>query len=252
MKSETKTPEAVAAGIFEKMGIAPDMFAANIDGLSVAGGVVRYGSVDAVPELTDFQKTRLGKITCSNFHRITYARGTDQWSDTAESYLAELVFEHDTGTPASRFSGSAATEWGNEHEETAIQEYEARTGQKVIRQQFCKLAGFRLVGGTPDAVGKKGLEVKCPYNPKNHYWTLQRRTIPKEYEMQVIGHILLTGRKACDFASFNPRSSNPHTRMVIIEKQRNEHEIEALTDKLFHFEETLFERLRLLEIEPRF
>lgn len=204
------------------------------------------------PALTPFQKAHLGKITCSNFHRITYARGSgDTWSDTAESFLAELVFEHDTGTPASRFTGSPATDWGHEHENTAIQEYEARTGQKVVRQPFCHLAGFRLVGGTPDAVGKKGLEVKCPYNPKNHYWTLQRQTIPKEYEVQVIGHILLTGRKACDFVSFNPRSENPNTRMVIIEKLRDEKEIEALTDKLFHFEETLFERLRLLDIEPR-
>ena len=246
------SPETKHLDVFARLGLDPTMFAADIDGLSVAGGVVKYGSVDAVPELTDFQKTRLGKITCSQFHRITYARGSKvEWSDTAESYLAELVFEHDTGTPATRFSGSAATEWGDGHEETAILEYEARTGRKVIRQQFCKLAGFRLVGGTPDAVGKKGLEVKCPYNPKNHYWTLQRQTIPKEYEAQVIGHILLTGRKACDFVSFNPRSYNPKTRMIIIEKERNEHEIEALTDKLFHFEETLFERLRLLEIEPR-
>ena len=204
------------------------------------------------PALTDFQLAHLGKITCSNFHRITYAKNKIDWSETAESFLAELIFEHDTGQPASRFAGNAATDFGKEWEETAIKEYETRTGYKVTRQEFCKLSGFRLVGGTPDGVSrKKGVETKVPYNPKNHYITLEKKEIPTVYVDQVVGHTLLTGRAGCDFVSFNPRSTNPATRMIIIEHLRDEDEIEKLTDRLFHFEETLLERLRRLEIEPR-
>jgi len=208
----------------------------------------------ALPEtMTTFQREHLGKITSSNFHRVTYGRNGKDWSETAESFLSELIFEHDTGLPASRFAGNTATEWGNEWEEQAMREYEQRTGQKVIRQEFCKLAGFRLIGGTPDGVSKKkGVEIKTPYNPKNHYQTLETKEVPKIYRDQVAGHILLTGRKGCDFVSFNPRSQNPMTRMIIIEVMRDEQAIEELTDRLFHFEETLFERLRRLEIEPRY
>ena len=125
--------------------------------------------LDAPPTiLSDWQKARLGKITGSNFHRVTRGRGGKGWSQTAETYLHELIFEHATKTSASRFSGNAATEWGNQHEPNGIRRYEEITGEKVKKETFIKRLGLtcRVYTGW---CREKGLEVKSPYGPKTIY-----------------------------------------------------------------------------------
>lgn len=204
--------------------------------------------LDAPPTiLSDWQKARLGKITGSNFHRVTRGRGGKGWSQTAETYLHELIFEHATKTSASRFSGNAATEWGNQHEPNGIRRYEEITGEKVKKGDFYKAPGFRLVGCTPDGVGKKGLEVKSPYGPKNHIRTAINRTVPDEYEDQVNGHMLCTGRDFCDFVSYDPRFPE-NLQIIIVNVERQPHALQELRERLEEFEELLITNLAQLGI----
>jgi hypothetical protein len=221
----------------------------------IAAALARHGGLlrpetPSVQPLSPWQVERLGKITGSQFHRVTRGRGGKGWSQTAESYLYELVFEHITGQPATTFSGNAATDWGKEHEPEAIRIYEERIGNKVKKGQFFAAPGFRLVGCTPDGVGKKGLEAKCPYGPKNHVRTLIDKCVPDEYEDQVQGHMLCTGRDYCDFVSFDPRMPIQYG-FVLVEVERSPSVMQELRERLEDFELHLIETLENLEIDWR-
>lgn len=220
----------------------PDI--AALSGAAIGAAIVGRPALDPA---------RLGKITASQFHRITYSADKKRWSEMAKSYMAELVMEHATGLPASNFDGSAATDWGHQHEPAACAEYERRTGQKVVRNKFLRLAGSRLIGGTPDAIGiGRSAEFKCPYSPKNHIATLLSQEIPSEYLAQVRGQALIANVDWVDFVSFDPRytGKNAHLGFICLPYEAEPHEITALKDRLLHFEHDLLEVLEKLEIEP--
>jgi len=171
--------------------------------------------------------------------------------------MNELIWEWLTDQPASRFSGNAATEWGHEHEAEAIATYEKQYRRKVERGKFVLAKGFSLVGGTPDGIGKStGLEVKCPYGAANHVAVLLSdveglERVPKEYQDQVLGHMLITGKKGCVFVSYDPRPKKREWKMVVVEVERNEAEIQELSDRLTEFEEALIKRLDRLGVDWR-
>lgn len=192
---------------------------------------------------------RLGMITCSCFGKVTRGRGGKGWSETALSYMYNLIGEHLTGQPASDFSGSKATNWGEEWELVAIAEYEKQFRRKVETGKFYRATGFRLVGGTPDGVGNIGLEVKCPFSFKNHIRTVLNGEIPPEYMDQVNGHMLVTGRKRCVFVSFDPRIERKDVRLKAIEVEWSRDDMEELSDRLFEFEEELISKLNWLGLD---
>lgn len=234
---------------------AHQLFDPNID-LSELPGVSALSTMEAAPMqdgLSDWQRARLGMITGSNFHKVTYARNGSDWSETALTYMYDIIWEHVAGQPASEFSGSRATEWGNEWEQVAIDEYSRRSGNKVQQGKFFTAPGFCLVGGTPDGVGDLiGLEIKCPLSFKNHARTVITKTVPKEYMPQVQGHMLCTGKEKCVFVSFDPRidESRPNLRMAVVEVEYEPHVIKELRDRLLHFEATILEELDRLGVEP--
>ncbi len=60
-------------------------------------------------------------------------------------------------------------------------------------------------GASPDGlVGDDGLiEIKCPLGT-THTETLMTQEVPSKYIPQIQFQLLVTGRKWCDFVSFNP------------------------------------------------
>jgi len=212
--------------------------------------------VEGARELSDWQRDRLGKITCSNFPRITRGRGGKGWSQTAETYGREIIWEWLTGLPATDAT-SRAIEWGNQHEAEAIAAYERQYRRKVERGKFVRAKGFQLVGGTPDGIGKStGLEVKCPYGAANHVAVLESEEeglmrVPDQYRDQVLGHMLVTGKKGCVFVSYDPRPKRKEWKLVVVEVPRVEAEIEELSDRVAEFEEYIIKRLDRLSVEWR-
>lgn len=225
-----------------------DTLLAALEGAPTSGGNI--ASDDHVPALTPFQRARLGKITGSNFHKVTRGRAGKGWSATAESYLDELVWEWMSGRPAQNFDGSRATEWGNRHETEAIELYQQITGRAVVRNKFYEAPGFQgLVGCTPDGVGEThGLEVKCPYNPKNHVRTIRSKQVPSEYQDQCYGHMLCTGRYFCDFVSYDPRLPDEY-KMAVVLVEADAAEMEDLRERLADFELLLIESLTEIGID---
>lgn len=207
-------------------------------------------------KLNEWQRARLGKITASKFGIVKRNARNGEWSETALSYLYDLLGEHLTGEPSQTFTGSDATEWGNLYEREAIEAYTKRTGRKVQAGHFVQHSQLALVGGTPDGfVGEKGIiEVKCPFTFKNHVRTVITRTVPDEYLDQCLGLMGLTGRQWCDFVSYDPRipAKHRHARLAIVRIYRRDFNALKTIDllgRIADFHDLLLEKLTALKIQ---
>jgi hypothetical protein len=180
----------------------------------------------------EWLRKRLGKITCSRFGDLMGSgRSKDAlFSQTGYSYLRRIVAER----LGSWYSVSAKSmDWGNENESKAIAEYANRFEWDVDSTPFQYFEFTDDIGGTPDGlVGGSGcLEVKCPFDPAVHVNTLLTKEVPSDYEWQVVGHLLVTGRDWCNFISFDPRMEGKH-RLCVIRVERSEARIELLKKRL--------------------
>lgn len=237
--------------LLKERGVDLSMFAQSIDDLVIPEGGVLAPSNYVAPSV--LSPKRRGRITGSQFGRIKRSQNGKGFADGTESYLAQLIFEMITGLPFQDYSEGNATRWGRLYESEAIQWHEFRTGRRVKRGEFYIAEGFQgLIGCTPDGVGERGLEVKCPYGSKAHVLTLLRKSVPEEYCDQVDGHMLCTGREMCDFFSYDPRFKGfDDYKGILVEVERNEFRMEELTERLSDFEEYYIKCLDQLEIDWR-
>lgn len=177
---------------------------------------------------------RKGKITGSELHKIMGGKD-GALTQTAKTYLLEKAAEFYGGhsTPAT----GAAVEWGMELEDTAVQVYEERTGNKVEKCSFIPVDDN--YGGSPDGkVGKEGaIEVKCPYNSVNHFKHGLIKTdedfkdVASNYYYQCISHMICLDCEWCDFISYDPRVS-PECTMFVYRLKRNEEEVQNIKAKV--------------------
>ena len=192
----------------------------------------------------EWLELRLGKVTASKFSEVmTNGRGGKP-SATAKSYMIKLVAEILRGQPMPFFENDAMR-WGTETEPQARAMYELKNDVDVKEVAFVELNEF--VGVSPDGlVGDEGLlEIKCPNTETQIKRFLDGVGLPKEYEAQVQGQLWVTGRKWCDFVSFDPRidveASYIQTRVY-----RDEEYIAKLEDKVTAFVEEMKEMINTL------
>ncbi len=184
---------------------------------------------------------RHGRITASRFGDLMKSgREKDAvFTQTGYTYLRRCAAER----LGSWYSVSAKSmDWGNEHEQEAIEEYSRRFDVDV---ESCRYRYFQYnedIGGTPDGLvfDNGAIEVKCPFDPAVHINTILTNEVPDEYEWQVVGHMLNTGRKYVDFCSFDPRipESNP-ARLWVIRVMRDEVKMAKLQERLLLAAETV-------------
>jgi putative phage-type endonuclease len=119
--------------------------------------------------------------------------------------MAELVCERLTGKQGDSFS-NAAMVWGTNTEPMARAAYEALEGVLVEEVGFVSHPTIEMAGASPDGlVLEEGLvEIKCP-NTATHIETLLGKSAPSKYVTQMQWQMACTGRKWCDFVSFDPR-----------------------------------------------
>ena len=142
---------------------------------------------------------RLGKVTASKVSDVM-SKGMGR-----ETYMTYLIAEVLTTERASSFTNTAM-EWGTATEPYARQAYEALNNLWVEEIGFVQHPTIERAGASPDGlVGDDGLiEIKCP-NTATHLDTLIDKTVPKKYINQMQFQMACTGRKWCDFVSFDNR-----------------------------------------------
>lgn len=147
---------------------------------------------------------RLGKVTASRMADVM-AKTKSGWGAGRANYMAELICERLTGSQADRFT-NAAMQHGTETEPQARVAYEFMTGNAVAEIAFVDHPTIGMSGASPDGlVGDDGLiEIKCP-NTATHIDTLLNDTVPDKYRKQMLWQMACTGRRWCDFVSFDPR-----------------------------------------------
>lgn len=175
---------------------------------------------------------RLGKATGSRFGDIL-ARTRSGYSASRKNYSAELVTERLTNMPTETYQ-STAMQWGTDNEPVARLNYELITGNSVEETGFW-LHDELDAGASPDGfVNDDGLlEIKCP-NTATHIDTLIQKKVPWQYIAQVQGQMWITGRKWCDFVSYDPRLPE-NAQMIIIHVDRDDEYIKDLEREVTDF-----------------
>ena len=158
---------------------------------------------------------RCGKVTASRVADVI-ATTKSGYSASRANYEAQLICEILTGKPAESYS-NAAMQWGTETEPLARAQYELKTGNMVNQIGFVAHPMIEQAGASPDGlIGEDGcIEIKCP-NTSTHLDTLLSQKVPSKYITQMTWQMVCTGRKWCDFVSYDPRL--PENLQLYIER----------------------------------
>jgi putative phage-type endonuclease len=148
---------------------------------------------------------RLGKVTASRISDVMAKTKSGAPSEMRANYMADLITERLTGKQAERYV-SAAMQWGTDTEAAARASYQFEAGVLVQTVGFVDHPRISMSGASPDGyVGSEGLiEAKCP-ETKTHINTLLGASVDGRYVKQIQWQLGTTGRKWCDFISFDPR-----------------------------------------------
>jgi putative phage-type endonuclease len=187
---------------------------------------------------------RCGKVTASRVADIIRRTKTG-FSTSRANYMAELVAEKLTGIPAASFTNTAM-QWGTEQEPNARAAYEFKTANEVALLGFAIHPTIRDSGASPDGlVGTEGLvEFKCP-NTATHIETLLTERIDPDYITQMQWQMACTGRKWCDWVSYDPRM--PESLKLFVQRvERDQDRIDELEAAVLGFLDELAKKLAQL------
>jgi putative phage-type endonuclease len=146
-------------------------------------------------------QARLGLVTASRVADVL-AKIKSGESASRRNYKIQLVSERLTGERQETYINQAMQD-GIDREQFARDRYVQQFGE-VEEVGFVKHPTLEA-GASPDGmVGDDGIiEIKCPMG-STHTETLMTQDIPSKYVPQVQFQLLVTGRKWCDFVSYNP------------------------------------------------
>lgn len=209
---------------------------------------------NAAQHTLDWYRCRLGLITGSNVGLLMKSGRNKTFSDTAESYLYQLVSER-TMNPRIINNDelfqlylnqtnvtTKAMQWGNEQEENARSLYALRTGNKMVEVGSCKHDEIEMFSSSPDgffyneSTGEKiCLEIKC-LGQKEYikyldsvYDAESLCAINPQYFYQCHSHMMVTGASATDFVIYNPFQSIP---IHIVRIKKDDHIANLIAERV--------------------
>ena len=190
---------------------------------------------------------RAGVITASNFSKVmSKGRGSSP-SKTRFTYMKEKANEVLSGKPNMNGFQNDAMRRGNELEPDARQFYTMLSGNQVEESGLIYLNELKRIGASVDGlVGQDGLvEIKAP-SLGVHMGYIMDGVMPPAYIKQIQGQMWVTGRKHCDFISYNP---DAWKMGFLIRVKRDEEFIKSISDAVYAFIgdlDVLTEKLRAL------
>jgi len=160
---------------------------------------------DIAQRSAEWFESRRGLVTASRIKDIAKKQKNGSFYATRETYKNQLIAEIITGVSV-KIPTSDAMQHGIDTEDMARKEYSEIVWDDVVEAPFVKHPRIERSGASPDAlVGIEGLlEVKCP-TTVTHVLTLRENKMPEDHNYQVQWQMACTGRKFCDFMSYDPR-----------------------------------------------
>lgn len=201
--------------------------------------------IAAVQGTDEWHKLRLGKVTASRVADVL-SKGKSGESASRRNYRIELVAQRLTGKPSEPFT-NAAIEHGTATEPLARVAYKLKHNRDVIDIAFVEHPTIEWFGCSPDGlVGEDGLiEIKCP-NTTTHLDWMEAGKAPSKHIPQMMAQMACTGRKYCDFVSFDPRLPEDLQLFVVRVKRDQEYidNMEAEVKKFLNEVEETINKLK--------
>ena len=188
---------------------------------------------------------RLGKVTASRVADVI-AKTKAGYSASRANYMAELVCERLTGRQGDSYQNSAMV-WGINTEPLARSAYESRVAELVDEVGFITHPSIEMSGASPDGfVSNDGLvEIKCP-NTSTHIENLLTEGAPTKYVTQMQWQMACTGRKWCDFVSYDPRLPE-EMQLYVFRVHRDDAMIASLEAEVVKFLKEVEDKINSLE-----
>ena len=180
----------------------------------------------------EWHQLRLGKVTASRVSDVMAKIKTGE-SASRKNYRAELVVQRLTGLPSESFT-NAAMEWGTATEPMARIAYEIAKEVLVEQVGFIEHPTIAMFGCSPDGLAHDGMiEIKCP-NSATHIEYLTDNKAPAKYINQMQCQMAVTGRKWCDFVSFDPRLPED-LQLFVVRVERDQKYIDSMEVEVVEF-----------------
>lgn len=176
----------------------------------------------------EWHALKVGKISGSTIQDI--------YTASKAKYIDKLVAERLTGNVEESFINSAM-EWGIDHEEMAINEFEKRTKKKVSSVGFVEYNGF--IGCSPDGliydnknIVIEGVEVKCP-KTKELIGIIRTNKVPVKHLRQCLLQLYcMPSMLKVNYIVFDPRLTQRPIHIIEINRKDYSKELLELEDKL--------------------
>lgn len=156
----------------------------------------------------EWHTDRMGCATASRMADVM-AKTKTGYAASRENYKMELLCQRLTGQREESYT-SAEMRRGTELEPVARSVYESENGLFVTEVGIAKHPEIKNFSASPDGlVGEFGLlEIKCP-NTATHVDFLRTEKPQGKYQWQMLAQMACTGRKWCDFVSYDDRLPYP-------------------------------------------
>ena len=190
-------------------------------------------------------RARLGKVTASAVADVL-AKTKTGVSASRGNYLIKLAIQRVTGQIEESYTNEAM-QWGIDNEDQARVAYEVASGNFVDQVGFVDHEIIDWFGCSPDGlVDTDGLvEIKCP-NSATHWEYFKTKEVPKKYFIQMQAQMSCTGRKWCDFVSFDPRMPEK-SQLLIIRVPRDNIFIDLMETEVMEFLMEVFDEVQLMK-----
>lgn len=200
----------------------------------------------------EWKQARVGKITASRISDVM-AKGKSGEAVSRRDYRFQIIAETLTGVPQDEVYQNAAMQWGNETEAMARAAYGISTGHIVdqvglvihdANDRFAAspdgLVGWDLTDAAPEGL----VEIKCP-KTSTHIRYLREKSIPTDYQLQMLWQMACTGAQWCDFVSFDPRLPD-HLQLLVVRFQRDKDRIPEIEGAVLKFLEEVDSEIKSL------
>jgi hypothetical protein len=183
---------------------------------------------------------RLGCITASQFARVlgSCAARNSYYNELLEARQA--ITAGPDGAAAyieSKHFETAATAWGNRHEDPGRAAYELTYDRDIEQVGFLRHPNYYWIGCSLDGRDDElTIEIKCPYRLENHIRTC-RDGMPAKHIPQVQGGLWIADKARCDFISYHP---DYKAMPLYVERiPRDPRYIQTLATRVIEFERAL-------------
>ena len=183
----------------------------------------------------DWFLARKGKVTASKIADVLAKGRGNAESLTRAKYRDQLVTERLTTTVAEGFTNEAMQR-GTELEPKARDSYAFKTGVHVEEVGFIDHPTIAMSGASPDGlVGEDALvEFKCP-NSNTHREYIMDGKVPEKYKPQMAWQMACTGRKWCDFVSYDDRFADSSKHLFVVRYERDDEYIAFIEEEVKKF-----------------